>query len=71
MAFDHSSLKWFEACSCKPAQSPATAGSSFAQLRAAIGELLYLCALVAQYVDDIGLDIFNAMRFTLCAMLNQ
>jgi len=39
MAFDHSSLRWFEACSCKPA--PRGLPSSLAQLRAAIGELFY------------------------------
>ena len=32
MAFGHSSLRWFEACSCKPA--PRGPPSSFAQLRA-------------------------------------
>ena len=39
MAFDHSSLSCFEACSCKPTPSPAQAGSSPVQPRGALSAM--------------------------------
>ena len=48
MAFDHSSFRWFEACSCKPA--PRGPPSSFVQLRT----LYEKNVLVAHYYESIS-----------------
>ena len=58
MAFDHSSLRWFEACSCKPA--PRGPPSSSVQLRtlyiksALVAHLqISQVRLICEYVGDI------------------